>query len=109
MTAHLTAAEARRLGFDVPATAARPRATRKALARDRAVSTCHTCGATFTTDAAETRHVAATCHARYAMAIGVTPTVYAPRMSDDPTVPDPDVPVDPDDADPDDTDDDDDA
>jgi hypothetical protein len=67
MTAHLTAAQARRLGIDVPATAARPRATRKALARDRAVSVCHDCGARFDTEAAETRHVAATFHARYRM------------------------------------------
>jgi hypothetical protein len=29
------------------------------------VSTCHDCGEQFTTDAAETRHVAATFHARY--------------------------------------------
>lgn len=66
MTAHLTAAQARRLGIDVPATAARPRrATRLALPRGRAVSVCHTCSERFTTEAAETRHVAATLHARY--------------------------------------------
>jgi hypothetical protein len=29
------------------------------------VSTCHDCGERFDTDAAETRHVAATLHARY--------------------------------------------
>ena len=63
MAAHLTAAQARALGIDVPAP--RPRPTRKALARGRQVSTCHDCGEQFTTDAAETRHVAATFHARY--------------------------------------------
>jgi hypothetical protein len=63
MTAHLTPGQARALGLDVPAP--RPRTTRKALPRGRAPSTCHACGATFTTDAAETRHVAVTFHARY--------------------------------------------
>jgi hypothetical protein len=63
VTAHLTAAEARRLGIDVPAP--RRRTTRRALPRAGSVSVCHTCGERFTTDAAETRHVAATFHARY--------------------------------------------
>jgi hypothetical protein len=63
MTAHLTAAQARALGLNVPAP--RPRPTRRALPRERAVSVCHACGERFTTDAAETRHVAATLHARY--------------------------------------------
>lgn len=62
MTAHLTAAQARALGLDVPA--GRPRPTRRALP-GHGRSTCHACGATFTTAAAETRHVAATFHARY--------------------------------------------
>lgn len=64
VTAHLTAAEARKLGLAVPDTTPR-RTTRRALPRDRAVSTCHTCGVQFDTDAAETRHVAATFHVRY--------------------------------------------
>jgi hypothetical protein len=66
MTAHLTAAEARALGIALPdAAPARHRTTRRALPRARSVSVCHTCGATFDTDAGETRHVAATFHARY--------------------------------------------
>jgi hypothetical protein len=63
VTINLTAAQARALGLDVPAV--RQRLTRKALARAGAVSTCVTCGEQFTTAAAETRHVAATLHARY--------------------------------------------
>jgi hypothetical protein len=65
VTAHLTAAQARALGLDVPAP--RPRLTRRTVPRARSVSVCHACGARFDTDAAETRHVAATFHARYQM------------------------------------------
>lgn len=71
VTAHLSVAQARALGIDIDAdraahvAATRPRRTRRALARDGARSTCHSCGATFTTDAAETRHVADTGHHRY--------------------------------------------
>lgn len=75
MTAHLTAAQARALARYLtpdqierlgPVIEHAPRrTTRRAVPRDRAVSVCHTCGATFDTDAAETRHVAATSHARY--------------------------------------------
>lgn len=65
MAVNLTAAQARALGLDTPATRARPRTTRRALPRDRTPSTCHACGERFDTDAAETRHVAATLHARY--------------------------------------------
>lgn len=70
MTAHLTAAEARALGIDTDAdraahvAATQPRRTRRALP-GHGVSACHTCGEAFTSDAAETRHVAATFHARY--------------------------------------------
>jgi len=70
LTAHLTAAQARRLGIDTDAdrathvAATQPRRTRRALP-GHGVSVCHTCGETFTTAAAETRHVADTGHARY--------------------------------------------
>ena len=68
MTAHLTAARR-----PAPwASATRCRSCRPVSAppaapcpRARAVSVCHDCGERFTTDAAETRHVAATFHARY--------------------------------------------
>jgi hypothetical protein len=64
--AHLTAAEARALGIaSSPGTGPRARTTRHALHRDRAVSTCHDCGESFDTDAAETRHVAEARHYRY--------------------------------------------
>ena len=69
MTAHLTAAQARALGIGntLPIVPARKRTTRRAVPRGRAVSVCQACGARFDTDAAETRHVAATLHARYQM------------------------------------------
>lgn len=80
MTAHLSAAEARALGIDVPGAGPRPRMTRRALRRDHAVSTCHDCAATFDTDAAETRHVADTHHARYDVDIETdTPVRGSPR------------------------------
>lgn len=75
MTAHLTPAQARALARYLtpdqierlgPVLEHTPRrTTRRAVPRDRAVSTCHACAEQFTTDAAETRHVAATLHARY--------------------------------------------
>lgn len=62
--------EARRAGLLPPKKA---RTTRKTEPRGGAESRCHTCGATFTTDAAETRHVEDTRHARYESNIGATP------------------------------------
>ena len=53
MTVHLSEADARRLGF----TKGKTKTTRKAAGRDGARSRC-ACGEEFTTDAAETRHVA---------------------------------------------------
>lgn len=75
MAAHLTATEARRLGITAPA--GRPRTTRKTEPRGGAVTTCHRCGARFTTDAAEARHVVETHHARYQLELWAdsTPTV----------------------------------
>lgn len=58
MPAHLTPAQARALGVDVPASSGAGRRTRKA-APGHGVSRCATCGETFTTDAAEDRHVTA--------------------------------------------------
>lgn len=68
--ARLTAAEARtalaKRRYEIPdAVTPRRRTTRKAVPRAGYRSTCHTCAAVFTTDAAETRHVNATGHARY--------------------------------------------
>jgi hypothetical protein len=71
VTVHLTAAQARALGIvnTLPIVPARKRTTRRALPRAGSVSVCHACGARFDTDAAETRHVAATLHARYRLDI----------------------------------------
>jgi hypothetical protein len=52
----LTPAQARRLGIDVPPSAGVTRRTRRAVP-GHGTSRCTTCGETFTTDAAETRHV----------------------------------------------------
>ena len=54
MTVHLSEADARRLGFTKKG---KTKTTRKAAGRDGATSRCR-CGEEFTTDAAETRHVA---------------------------------------------------
>lgn len=59
-TARMSKAEAAKLGLIDK----KPKTTRKAAKRDGAVSRCVSCGETFTTDAAETRHVAAG-HARF--------------------------------------------
>ncbi len=61
MTARMSKAEAQRLGL----INRKPKTTRKAAARNGAVSRCTTCDETFTTDAAETRHVNTTRHPRY--------------------------------------------
>ena len=66
MTAHLTAAEARKLGLDVPAT--KKRTTRR-TAKGPYLTVCHDCGETFTTQAAETRHLDDTRHCRYQLEV----------------------------------------
>lgn len=66
MTAHLTATEARALGLDQPARRAR---TTRRTAPGAYATRCHTCGATFTTQAAEDRHLTATGHPRYDLPI----------------------------------------
>ena len=70
MPAHLTPAEARALGIDAPK-AGRTRTTRK-VARGPYASVCFDCGEAFTTQAAETRHLNATRHARYQLALVLT-------------------------------------
>ena len=70
MTARLTPAEARRLGVEVPTGQGAGRTTRRS-ARAPYWSICCTCAATFTSEAAETRHAAMgddwrTRHRRYA-------------------------------------------
>ena len=67
MTARrMTVAEARAAGLlDTAKPTGRRRTTRETAPRDGAVTVCVDCGQRFTTDAAETRHVAATRHARY--------------------------------------------
>ena len=97
MAVHLTAAETRAL-FGLGA----PKRTTRRTARGPYASECYDCGEAFTTQAAETRHVNATGHARYQLCL--TPAVYGPVMSDTPPIPDPvdpDVPIvpDPDDDD----------
>lgn len=96
----MTVAAARRAGI-IPAAggapspidkeAVKPRRTRRQLPRDRAVSTCHTCGEQFGTDAAEARHVRATLHPRYTTPCD-TVRVPSATVSDDPVTPDPDDP-----------------
>jgi len=60
----MTVAEAKAAGLLDPKPG-KKRTTRKAAPRDKAVSRCVMCGETFTTDAAEGRHLVATRHARY--------------------------------------------
>ena len=62
----MTVAEARAAGLlDTKPATSRRRTTRETAPRDGAVTVCVDCGARFTTDDDETRHVAATRHARY--------------------------------------------
>lgn len=72
----LTAAQAKAMGIVGGAPATAPsgrRTTRHQLPRQGATSTCQTCGETFTSDAAETRHVADTLHPRYLSAFERVP------------------------------------
>ena len=57
----LTEAQAKKLGIEVPKT----KKSRKGMGRDGARSRCVKCGEEFTSDAAETRHLIETMHARY--------------------------------------------
>jgi len=70
VTAHLTVAQARALGLDVPAPRSRP--TRRALP-GHGRSRCFVCGEVFSTIAAEDRHVVETSHARYECVLEVSP------------------------------------
>jgi len=65
----MTAAEARRLGVDVPAGRVRPRK----VAHGRYHTRCHDCGEHFLTIASEDRHLDATGHHRYELAWGDPP------------------------------------
>jgi hypothetical protein len=73
MPVHLTAAQARRLGIDnrgVPVPAdddgeRRPSRRRRSPYH----TTCHDCGEHFTTEAAESRHLAATRHTCYQLVL----------------------------------------
>ena len=76
MPAHLTAAQAKALGIeaggeDVVAGAGKsPARTRqRRTARGPYASECYDCGEAFTTQAAETRHLNATHHARYQLVL----------------------------------------
>lgn len=53
--------EARRAGLLTSKT----KTTRKSVPRSKSTSRCQACGEEFTSDAAETRHVEETGHARY--------------------------------------------
>lgn len=68
MAAHLTPARARQLGIVTPSSTAgagRKRTTRRAAARDGAVTVCHTCGLRCTGETDEARHTATARHHRY--------------------------------------------
>lgn len=61
----MTTAEAREAGLLNASKTRKPRTTRKTEPRNGAESRCVACGATFTSDAAETKHVEVTHHSRY--------------------------------------------
>ena len=62
MTVVLTAAQAAKLGLDVPAA---PKRTTRKTAPGPYATRCHDCGETFTTRVGEDRHLDATHHPRY--------------------------------------------
>ena len=66
--AHLTPAQARRLGLDVPTTGTGAGRTRK-VARAPYRTRCTRCGTEFTSEAAEERHLIAEHHARYELVV----------------------------------------
>ena len=64
--AKLTPAEARRLGIDVPA---KPARTTRKTAAGPYHTRCRECGAEFTSEAAEDRHIVEHHHARYELVL----------------------------------------
>ena len=69
MTARITAAEARKLGIDVPA-AKKTRTTRRTVKGAPYFTICKACGMEFRTVASEDRHLNETRHARYELVLG---------------------------------------
>ena len=69
----LTPAQARALGIDPPdavtAASAPARRARRPAGPAHYHTVCHNCGEVFTTQAAETRHLDATRHARYELVL----------------------------------------
>ena len=57
MTVRMSVGEARRLGLPVSPEPTRSRTTRKQVTGKYVSLRCHACGATFTSQAAEDRHV----------------------------------------------------
>jgi hypothetical protein len=70
MTVQMTAGQARALGIDVAAPG-RKRTTRKEVTGTPYRTACVLCGDTFTTIAAEDRHLKETRHPRYALILEV--------------------------------------
>lgn len=68
MAVVLTAAQARKLGLEVPATV-RVRKRDRSTARGPYHTRCHACGDEFTTQASETRHNAEQGHSRFQLVL----------------------------------------
>lgn len=83
MTAHLSTAEARRLGLVGDGASGRsPTAKRSPRARFPYLSECHACGEHFTTETAEVRHSDATGHRRYQLILTRKGTDHEQGSSD---------------------------
>ena len=66
MAARITAAEAKRLGIDVPQAKARKRSVAKG---EPYLTECHVCHERFDTQVAEDQHLDATRHHRYELVL----------------------------------------